>query len=291
MYPHDRRDNADQMSSLELARWLERRVASHTPTAVVRFGDGEARLLKADAANASSMRLANDQLQGETGRKFSQEEILDIRGALEHARDQADVLGTLPLTALQAERVAAGKPAAVLASSLLHHEILAELPRLVSGRQVSVISCRDVKPVIEDGWGLDDVAVYQIPSQYRTRDVDGAYEAALYDVSIWPDAHDRVRSELTVRERGEVFLVAAGLFGKDLCIDIRSQGGIALDMGSTLDHIAGKLTRNPMRRMFELHAEGVPVPEIAEFLQERFGARVDHDRIREFVTSVSPYLR
>jgi hypothetical protein len=41
-----------------------------------------------------------------------------------------------------------------------------------------------------DEWGLEDVAVYQVPSQHSARDVDGAYERAM-QVPIWPDAHDR----------------------------------------------------------------------------------------------------
>ena len=41
------------------------------------------------------------------------------------------------------------------------------------------------------------------------------------------------------------FLVGAGIFGKDLCIRIRELGGIALDMGSCLDLMAGKVTRGP----------------------------------------------
>jgi hypothetical protein len=182
-------------------------------------------------------------------------------------------------------------PAAALASCYLNHEILAALPALLAKRRVSVISCRDVKPVVEEMWDLDDVAVYQMPSHYGVRNVDGAYEAAMHDVPIWPDAHHRVRSELTVRERGEVFLVGAGLFGKDLCIDVRDRGGIALDMGSALDHIAGKLPRDVMRSVFELHAAGMPACDISDYLRAHFGVQVDHERVREFNDTVSPYIR
>jgi hypothetical protein len=52
-----------------------------------------------------------------------------------------------------------------------------------------------------------------------------------------------LEKRLAVRSRGEVFLVGAGLFAKHLCITIRDQGGIAIDIGSSLDAMAGKTTR------------------------------------------------
>jgi hypothetical protein len=74
-------------------------------------------------------------------------------------------------------------------------------------------------------------------------------------VPIWPDFYRRLEEEIEVREQGEVFLVGAGLFGKSLCVRIRERGGIALDMGSTLDGIAGKVTRGEGRPTFR------PFPE------------------------------
>lgn len=302
----DKTDNdAIQMSKPEFASWLRQRVLSCSPAAVVRLGDGEARLLKAATNDTESMQAAYIQLKRETGRAFSAEAVLEIRAALEHARDGADVLGVLAGGALpeslriwnsrllvpSAARVETGKPPPALAYCQLNHEILAELPQLLTGHRVSVISCRDVKPIIEDGWGLDDVGVYQIPSQFMVRGVDDAYEAVLHDVPIWPDIHHRICSELTVREPGEVFLVGAGMFGKDLCIRIRDQGGIGLDMGSALDHIAGKFTRPAMAEMLELHAGGMSTPDIAAYLHSRYHAQIDHGRIMTFIDAVSRYLR
>jgi hypothetical protein len=183
------------------------------------------------------------------------------------------------LAAVYAERLAAGRRPAILAQSLLSHEVVDRLPELLRGRRVSVISCRNVKPVLEADWGLDDVVVYQVPSQHAMRDVDGAYESALHGVPIWPDAHSRIRSELTVRERGEVFLVGAGLFGKDLCIRVRDLGGIALDLGSALDRVAGKITRGPRRRILDLYAGGMSVEDIAAQLQDLYGLRIDPQRV------------
>lgn len=289
------------MSTSELAVWLRRRIDERDPAAVVRFGDGEARLLVADLGDAASIEAAAHKLAKETGLAFSSAAVLEVKALVAFAYEQADVLGIgfgddfvdehklwmRRLAAIHAERVVAGRRPAALADCLLHQGILEHLPGLLTGRRVSVISCRDVRPVLEADWGLDDVAVYQVPSQHMVRDVDGAYEAALHDVSIWPDFHARLRSRLTVRERGEVFLVGAGLFGKDLCIRVRDRGGIALDLGSALDSIAGKLTRGPHRRVLDLYAAGVSEADIAVRLERLYGVEIDRARVSEVVAAVA----
>lgn len=264
---------------------------------MIRFGDGEVQLLEADPDDADSMRVAIRKLKRQAAGSFASEDVLDVKANVSLAFDEADVLGILPddnfsekwkmwmarLAAHYAERRAKGRPAEALACCLLNHDIVDALPEMLAGRRVSAISCRDIKPVLEAEWGLDNVAVYQVPSQHAVRDVDGPYEAALHGVPMWPDAHAHLQADLTVRARGEVFLVGAGVFGKDLCIRIRERGGIALDMGSALDRIAGKITRGPKRRALELRAGGMSVEEIAADFRRTYGVSVDHDRIAKIV--------
>jgi Transposase, Mutator family/GT-D fold-like domain len=282
------------MSKAELAAWLRRRVRERTPTAVVRFGDAEGRLLTCDPEDMLR------ELESESGLSLSLADVIEVRALVDWAFDEADVLGIVTerlsdahqklmgkLAALYAERVAKGRPPAAFAHNMLGHHVVDELPELLAGRRAGVISCRDLGPVLEREWGLEEVNVYQVPSQYAMRDVDGAYEAAMHEVPIWPDAHAHVRAELTVRERGEVFLVGAGLFGKDLCIRVREQGGIALDMGSALDRLAGKLTRGPVRRVLALYAEGIPVSQIATTLERLFDVEVEHERVREAIANAA----
>jgi hypothetical protein len=287
------------LAKRELVDWLARRVEERAPTAVVRFGDGERSLLEANPDDVESMRIATTKLAQQTGLQLSSGEVLELGRAIREAYDRADVLGILfghelveermnRLTSLYAERVAAGREPAALANCLLNHDVFDALPAILAGRRVSAISCRDVKPVLEADWQLADVATYQVPSQHSARDVDGAYEAALHDVPIWPDAHDRVLSEIAVRERGEVFLVGAGVSGKDLCIRIRDMGGVALDLGSALDRMVGKITRGPRRRVLLLHAQGKSVPEIADHLRDRYGVEPDVRKIRELTEDPSP---
>lgn len=281
------------MSADEFAEWLRLRIIEGRPAAVVRFAGGEARLLFAERSDEEAMNAAIDKLERETGISFSPEEVLEIGTLIALAYDQADVLGVRVservldshkhwmrrLISHYRDRVEAGRPAVPMASCMLGHNTVDAMHELLKGRPVSVISCRNLKPVLESEWGLEDVAVYQMPSEYRVRDVDGAYEAAMHDTPIWPEAHTRVRAGLTVRERGEVFLVGAGVFGKDLCIRVRDLGGIAIDMGSALDRIARKPTRGLSRRVLDLHATGAPAAKIASYLLRLNGIKVDRETI------------
>lgn len=289
-------DGTTWLSREEFAGWLRQRLERCAPAAAVRFGDGEARLLTADQDDAEAIDGAIVRLEVQAGLSPSPAEVLEIKALLALAFDEADVLGIGVerslvahkqwmdrLADLYAERLAEGRRPAALAHCLLSHQVLDDLPELLAGRRVSAVSCRDLKPILESEWGLADVAVYQVPSQYASRDVDGAYEAALHHTPIWPDACERVRAELTVRERGEVFLVGAGLFGKDLCIRIRDQGGIALDMGSALDRLAAKITRGPRRRVLGFHASGVPAEEIPDRMRRFYGTSGHDEEIQEAI--------
>jgi len=91
------------------------------------------------------------------------------------------------------------------------------------------------------------VGAVQVPSEYVMRKLDDGYERRLHDVAFWPEFFDDLRTRIAVREPGEVFLVGAGVLGKELCLRIKELGGIALDMGSSLDRMVGKITRGPRR--------------------------------------------
>ena len=289
----------------EFLRWLQRLLASRTPAAVVRFGDGEVRLLEVDQHNPGSLTTAAKLLERQTGRIFSIDSMLEIKEALTWARDEADVLGVLGdsnselhtaqwagrLAAVYSARKASSNRPVVLAHCRLNYQILAHLPKLLAKRRVSVISCRDVKPVIEDKWELSDVKIYRVPSQHITRELDGAYEALLHDALIWPDVHNRVRAELTIREPGEIFLIGAGVFGKDLCIHIRDRGGVALDLGSALDIIAGKPTHSPViQSALNCHTQGMSISDIASYLHEHHGVKVPLSDLEDFLLAASQYV-
>ncbi|MGC1851314.1 MAG: hypothetical protein WA687_02610 [Solirubrobacterales bacterium] len=268
--PSAAENGSTQLSRRQTVRMVSRHIAEGRPIAVVRFGEGEARLLAADPANPTSMKAAIKKLRRQSGLTFSAKEMLKVKALLMNALDEADVVGLRTsksfaeehrelgelIASVYAERVAQGRRPGHLAHSLLNSDLCEALPALLAGQQqLSVVSCRDIGPILKADHNLTDITAYQVPSQYVVRDVDGPYEAALHDVPIWPEFYQRLRAELTVRSRGEVFLVGAGLFGKDLCIRIRELGGIALDMGSTLDAIASKVTRGRNRPTFRAPPE------------------------------------
>lgn len=262
-------DSSITLSRGRTIRTVRRSIATESPLALVRLGEGEARLLAANPGDAPSERMAIKKLRRQTGLTFSPEEMFKVKGLIMKALDKADILGfrfspKFPdeyriwgekITQIYTERVEAGREPAYLTHCLINSDLYKALPELVKDRSLSVVSCRDVRSNLEGQYGARDVAIYQVPSQYVVRDVDGDYESALHDVAIWPDFYWRLRERIEVRRRGEIFLVGAGLFGKELCIHIRELGGIALDMGSALDKMACKVTRGDGRPTFR------PFPE------------------------------
>jgi hypothetical protein len=256
------RDGSAELSRKQALKltvsWIRRRI----PAAIVRFGEGEGRLLVADPDDPGSVQVAANKVWRQTGLKLSAGEVFKVKALVMNAFDEADVVGIRGsanfnpehsmwverIESVFEERLATGREPAYVTHCLLNNTLRDSLASVLQGqRQVSVISCRDLKGRLEADYGLEDVRVFQVPSQFVMRSLDDDYESALHGVPIWPEFYERLRSELTVRRRGEVFLVGAGLFGKDLCIRIKELGGIALDLGSCLDGMADKVTRGPNR--------------------------------------------
>lgn len=242
--------------------WVQGRIRRRVPTAVVRFGEGESRVLAADWQEPESLAVASRKLARQTGQVYGRDDVLRIKSMLMRAFDRADVVGIRGGPLFKAEhaiwikrieaifdaRVAAGREPAVVTHCQLNSNLRDALCELLAGRdRVSVVSCRDVGPRLSTRHGVTDVATYQVPSQYIMRDVDEAYEIRMHDTAFWPEFYFDLRASITVRERGEVFLVGAGILGKELCIRIKELGGIALDMGSCLDGMAGRVTRGRHR--------------------------------------------
>jgi hypothetical protein len=271
--------------TVELVRsWIRER----RPGALVRFGEGEGRLLIADPEDSESLRVASNKLKRQAGLLLRGKEVLEVKELVRKALDEADVVGIRGsdwfseehrmwverIEEIYEQRRAAGRSSAYVSHCLISSRLYEALPSLLDSEQrISVISSREVEPVLRETYGVD-ARVYQVPSQYVMRNVDGAYEAKLHGTPIWPDFYQQLRDEIDVRERGEVFLVGAGVFAKELCIEIRDRGGIALDMGSCLDQLAGKVTRGRNR------PKPFPLPVGEAEAEERRIAR-----------KVLPYLR
>ena len=248
------------VSRARVVRMVKAWIRQRRPAAVVRFLEGEGRLLAADPSDPESMRVAANKVRRQAGLSLSDEDLLKVRALVMHAFDEADVVGirggasysdehkmwVRRIEQIFEDRVAGGRKPAYVSRGQISHSLRDRLPELLADEQrISVISCRDVQETLRATCDVEDVRVFQVPSQYVMRAVDDEYEARLHDVPIWPEFHRQLHDDLTVRHPGEVFLVGAGLFGKDLCIRIRDLGGIALDLGSCLDTMANKVTRGP----------------------------------------------
>ena len=272
LQPTEPADLSDEQT-VELVRsWIRER----RPGALIRFGEGEGRLLVADPEDSESLRVASNKLKRQAGLLLQGKEVLEIKELVMRAFDEADVVGIRGsdwfskehrmwverIEAIYEQRLAAGRSPAPVSHCLISNRLYEALPSLLeSGQRISVISSREVEPMLRETYGVE-ARVYQIPSQYIMRNIDGAYEAKLHGVPIWPDFYQRLRDEIAVREQGEIFLVGAGVFAKELCVEIRERGGIALDIGSCLDKLAGKVTRGRNRpKPFPLPAGEAEVEE------------------------------
>ena len=103
---------------------------------------------------------------------------------------------------------------------------------LLSQRKIGMITSRyELCPVLEDMFDLS-VACWNIPDMYLS--IGEASAPSNYIQKL-----EAVMQQQLVEFPGMVFLVGGGLYGKLYCGLIKSQGGVALDLGSLLDAWAG----------------------------------------------------
>jgi len=230
-------------------------VKEKKPFALVRMSEGESRVLHVNVLRPESFGVAARKILKQTGICVSHADVLTIQKLIRDAFTEADILAITGSDSWNKEyrmwmdrlkdqyAILRTKPC-ITTHCFINRQIRDHLPIILKGHtKVSVISCRNLKPYLKETCGITDVVTYQVPSQYIMRNIDDEYEKCLHDVKMWPTAHHKIIKEIQVRERGEVFLIGAGLFGKDMCIRVRDLGGIALDLGSCLDSIVGKTTR------------------------------------------------
>jgi len=113
-------------------------------------------------------------------------------------------------------------------------------PILQAARSCSVVcSHPDIAGALQRRFNREVCQVVLIPAEekYQHRSPGGVHQ------SHYPAVFEELRRTLTVREPGELFLVAAGILGKSYCAWIKQRGGIALDVGSMIDLWCGFRTR------------------------------------------------
>lgn len=131
--------------------------------------------------------------------------------------------------------------------------------------RIGLISCRPRLPgLLEE---LFDISVnfHEIPDRFR-------------DISLQKDAPDYVEQLESVLKQnlvefpGMLYLVGGGLYGKLYCQLVKSQGGIALDLGSLFDAWLGIPSRPAVyRSMYESGANEIDVPSSLLLTRENIG--------------------
>lgn len=125
---------------------------------------------------------------------------------------------------------------------------------LFQQERVGLISCRSRLPaLLEDMFGVS-VEFYEIPDMYQNLSSDKVYPG-------YVEKLEGLLNQKLVDAPGLLFLVGGGLYGKLYCELIKSQGGIALDLGSLLDAWLGISSRPAVyRSKFNMEASEAGVP-------------------------------
>ena len=146
-------------------------------------------------------------------------------------------------------------------SAWVHYELhrsgaLFELLR--GAGRIGLVSCRvELAGRLESVLGLS-VSYLEIPGHYR--ELDSASAPGDY-VERLESGLERLRVEYP----GMIFLVGGGIYGKLYCQRIKSQGGIALDLGALLDAWVGIPSRPTVYR--HLYGSQVSLRDVPSELQ------------------------
>jgi hypothetical protein len=225
------------------------------PLSVVRYGDGEAMVLKGfnDKENLHFI------LKKLLGYVPSVSHIMAIRHNLIQAYREADIIG-IPVTNRHMSDPNSywHKSGAILESSVgkeylekleitnidVHSHFLNQryYDQLLNGIEtLCYISCRQLDDAFKRRYNIKKVYSFIIaPEMYYTPGYDG--------LQHFPDQYNEIKEWVeTIPVKGNLCLVGAGVVGKIYNNWFRDQGGVSMDIGSIFDSWAGKLTRGPGR--------------------------------------------
>lgn len=135
-----------------------------------------------------------------------------------------------------------------------YHTSGAVFRALSEQKRIGLISCRSRLPrMLEDLFGVS-VAFYQIPDMFEQL-------PAAQTVTGYAERFEQILQLRLVDRPGMLFLVGGGLYGKLFCSLVKSQGGVALDLGSLLDAWLGIPSRpTVLKSKFIMGPGAVVVP-------------------------------
>lgn len=243
-----------RISSFDVARMVTRAVEEGRPLSVIRLGDGEAMLMEWPHFTERRGPLFQSLRYWFGSIGIGSGDLNDMATELRKAIKESDVIG-VPSEQHRQGREGWAKVElylraynlmtrdSVLAPADLHIELYKEglLKHLLQGRQISVITCRNVAQKLIDEYGVKGVRWYPIPTEAQT--------AGFKPTNHWPDRYEELMDEIEVPCPGHLFLVGAGALGKAYCAQVKRKGGVALDIGSIFDVWAGVHSRSYMEGM------------------------------------------
>ena len=261
-----------RMSVAELKVMLLEHVARRRPMSVIRFNDGEGKLVGCGThyAHAELMQMLDRWF---ADNRLTLEQLRRLQDAVIEATLNADVVGS-PDADWPAEFAKANAVLGDLAGDRRLATVLVNFSQamLLDGFLttllhrigfVGLVSARDVRGVVKHLFDPAEIAWWRVPEQ-------GIYSYQANLPRHFPESFDFLCSRIEVPFIGALFLVGAGPCGKVYCDVIKRRGGIAIDIGSVFDVWAGRLTRPEMsfdavRGYYERHA-AVPSPLDADLL-------------------------
>ena len=121
------------------------------------------------------------------------------------------------------------------ASSTFHKFVLEHIPSLVSGRRIGLITChRNLVDAFRDRFDTRVVDYHAVPPPVYFLP---AHER--HDNGHFPGRYRELLNDLHTVQAGVLYIVAAGMPGKVYCETVRRHGGIAFDIGHSMDVLAG----------------------------------------------------
>jgi hypothetical protein len=113
-------------------------------------------------------------------------------------------------------------------------------------RRVTLVSGRDTLAQFQAAYPHIKANQHLIPVE-RQYKVDGEDMRDQH----YPDVYERIKDALNPAGPCHLYLVGAGLLGKEYCSIIKSRGGFALDIGSVFDYWANVPTREGKRAIVD----------------------------------------
>lgn len=261
LFSHSLKSPSDD--AIKLVEVLRNAIAKKAPFSMVRFGDGEGRILgypnvfdvneiKTEVLRYQFGKSVFDSIKEQYSGNHVDNAILDLKYMLIDSMCSADVVG-LPswlhfrneLTEKNYNGVL-GQAAALVSFSevtsldsvkvfdhfifrrvhqdRLFGEVLKEL------EFIGLVSHSDITGKLKEKFLIKNAIHHSIPGHQSFMKTGGNH---------FPCEYEKIIRSIQVPYAGAVFLVAAGYLGKVYCTAIKQKGGIAIDIGSIFDGWTG----------------------------------------------------